>query len=45
MTILDSILNNLTNFPLEAQLQLILSRIFAQYYKMSRSNHLYYVTL
>ena len=36
-------LNNLTNFPLEAQLQLILSRIFSQYFKMSYYNHSYYV--
>ena len=36
-------LKQLTNFPLEAQLQLILSRTFAQYYKMSYFNHLYYV--
>ena len=43
VTNLDSILNRLTNFPLEAQLQLILSQASAQYFKMSHYNHLYYV--
>ena len=42
-TNLDSILNNLTNFPVVAQLQLILLRAFAEYFKMSHFDHRNYV--
>ena len=35
---------NLSNFPDEAQLQLILLRAFAQYFKLSHFNHSYYTT-